>query len=141
MTDVKKKMHDHKIFAAQKNFAQTLELIQDKPEKLLELASGIIKCSHSHRGLKERKLPDSSTALTIPVHAARWNIEHDRLISTDDMLKMIMQKYDENGYGSPDIFKKDFCAAYPDEYHGQTAAPKNMATGKVMATYRQSTYS
>ena len=140
MTDIRDQMKHDKLLATQRNFALALDHIQNIPEKLLELASNIIKCSHSHRGLKERDLPDSATALTIPVSAARWNIEHNRLISTDDMLKMIMQKYVENGFGSPETFKSDFRVAYPNEYNQQKTAP-SLTPEKIIAARRQSTYS
>ena len=56
-------MSEKKKSTVGKQFVKLLENVSDNKEKLLDLASAVIKHSPSRRGLKSRDLPDDETAV------------------------------------------------------------------------------
>ena len=100
-------------------FVAALDLCKDKRD-LLFLACAAIRQSNLQSGLAERKLWDSVSAVKMMAKYARVNAEnggsHMSYKGTDGMLYMIMEKYNDLGYGKPEKFKKDFATAYPKEF-------------------------
>ena len=58
-------MPEKKKITVGQQFIKLLENAAKDKNRLLDLASGVIKRSHSKRGLKNRNLPDSESAVKL----------------------------------------------------------------------------
>lgn len=109
-------MSEKKKSTVGKQFVKLLENVSNDKEKLLDLASAVIKHSPSHRGLKSRDLPDDETAVKMKASIAKFNALAGKDVSTDGMLAMIANTYRQKDFGSPQQFKEDFQKKHPSEF-------------------------
>ena len=112
-------MPEKKKITAGQQFIKLLDSAAKDKDKLLDLASAVIKRSHSGRGLKKRNLPDSESAVKMNASIAKFNAVAGKDVSTDGMLAMIANAYRQDGFGSPKKFKEDFKKKHPAEYDKQ----------------------
>ncbi len=113
-------MSEKKKSTVGKQFVKLLESVANDKEKLLDLASAVIKHSPSHRGLKSRDLPDDETAVKMKASIAKFNALAGKDVSTDGMLAMIANTYRQKDFGSPQQFKADFQKKHPSEFANNT---------------------
>ena len=85
-------MPEKKKITVGQQFIKLLENAAKDKNRLLDLASGVIKRSHSKRGLKNRNLPDSESAVKLNASIAKFNAMAGKDVSTDGMLAMIVKK-------------------------------------------------
>ena len=114
-------MPEKKKITAGQQFMKLLENAAKDKDRLLDLASAVIKHSHSKRGLKSRNLPDNESAVKMNASIAKFNAMAGKDVSTDGMLAMVANTYRQEGFGSPKKFKEDFEKKHPEEYDKQTA--------------------
>lgn len=112
-------MPEKKKVTAGQQFIKLLDSAAKDKDRLLDLASAVIKRSHSGRGLKKRNLPDSESAVKMNASIAKFNAVAGKDVSTDGMLAMIANAYRQDGFGSPKKFKEDFKKKHPAEYDKQ----------------------
>ncbi len=124
-------MPEKKKITAGQQFIKLLDSAAKDKERLLDLASAVIKHSHSKRGLKNRNLPDSESAVKMSASIAKFNAIAGKDVSTDGMLAMVANTYRQEGFGSPKKFKEDFKKKHPAEY--DNSLPK---TALLMAQRR-----
>ena len=113
-------MSEKKKSTVGKQFVKLLENVSDNKEKLLDLASAVIKHSPSRRGLKSRDLPDDETAVKMKASIAKFNALAGKDVSTDGMLAMIANTNRQKNFGSPLQFKKDFQKKHHAEFVNNT---------------------
>ena len=109
-------MPEKKKITTGQQFVKLLDSAAKDKERLLDLASAVIKHSHSKRGLKNRNLPDSESAVKMSASIAKFNAIAGKDVSTDGMLAMVANAYRQEGFGSPQKFKEDFKKKHPAEY-------------------------
>ncbi|MCI5635026.1 MAG: hypothetical protein MR350_06215 [Alphaproteobacteria bacterium] len=114
-------MPEKKKITAGQQFMKLLENATKDKSRLLDLASAVIKHSHSKRGLKSRNLPDSESAVKMSASIAKFNAIAGKDVSTDGMLAMVANTYRQEGFGSPKKFKEDFKKKHPEEYESSSA--------------------
>ena len=114
-------MPEKKKVTAGQQFIKLLDSAAKDKDRLLDLASAVIKRSHSGRGLKKRNLPDSESAVKMSASIAKFNAIAGKDVSTDGMLAMVANTYRQEGFGSPKKFKEDFKKKHPAEFDKQTA--------------------
>lgn len=112
-------MPEKKKVTAGQQFIKLLDSAAKDKDRLLDLASAVIKRSHSGRGLKKRNLPDSESAVKMNASIAKFNAVAGKDVSTDGMLAMIANTYRQEGFGTPKKFKEDFKKKHPAEYDMQ----------------------
>lgn len=100
---------------AGKMFMELLHKAETKDD-LLRLARYALLNSPSQRKLCERNLPEEKTAVRLLAKVAEISAITGKDVSTDSMLIMIENTYQENNFGTPKQFKDDFKKAYPNEY-------------------------
>lgn len=126
-------MPEKKKITVGQQFIKLLENAVKDKNRLLDLASGVIKRSHSKRGLKNRNLPDSESAVKLNASIAKFNAMAGKDVSTDGMLAMIVNTYRQEEFGSPKKFKEDFKKKYPAEYDNNNAKTALLAVRRRMA--------
>ncbi len=109
-------MPEKKKATVGQQFVKLLDSVAQNKEKLLDLACAVIKHSPSHRGLKNRDLPDDETAVKMKASVAKFNALAGKDVSTDGMLAMIANTYRHEKFGAPKKFKNDFKKKFPVEY-------------------------
>lgn len=112
-------MPEKKKVTAGQQFIKLLDSAAKDKDRLLDLASAVIKRSHSGRGLKKRNLPDSESAVKMNASIAKFNAVAGKDVSTDGMLAMIANTYRQEGFGTPKKFKEDFKKKHQAEYDMQ----------------------
>mgnify|MGYP004681428131 CR=1 FL=1 len=113
-------MPEKKKITAGQQFLKLLDSAAKDKGRLLDLASAVIKRSHSKRGLIKRNLPDSEAAVKMNASIAKFNAIAGKDVSTDGMLAMIVNTYRQEGFGTPKKFKDDFKKKHPTEFDKQT---------------------
>lgn len=115
-------MTDAKKLTAGQKFLVLLNESADSKDALLNLASSVIKVSHSKRDLKSRGLPETEAAVKMRSALARAHAITNRDVSTDDMLVMISHTYNSKGFGSPTKFNEDFKKKFPEQYNAASVS-------------------
>lgn len=118
-------MPEKKKSTVGQQFIKLLDSVAQNKEKLLDLACAVIKHSPSHRGLKNRDLPDDETAIKMKASIAKFNALAGKDVSTDGMLAMIANTYRHEKFGTPEKFKNDFKKKFPSEYEDVSEAKNN----------------
>lgn len=121
-------------------FLLALEHAKTNKYQLLQLADAVIKTMPQEGKLVDKKLPDTVGGILVPAAAARSNITHNLIVSSDALIMMVMKEYHDHGFGSPEKFKKDFKKAFPEEYGQDKDVVLNRAMLLRAHAQRQATF-